>query len=165
TPRALPLQTDAFMAQHAPHRMHRAIERGGYRRTIPAGLARRRSAFQERQNSIAEIRAINRFGSGSRRIAQARESPLGEALTPFDHGVWTSVTDTGNFLNAFSSQTAQDNLSSFDHLFRFGPTASQPLQLLPVFRTTSNCGRISCHASYYTIYRISLQVSTSLAGS
>jgi hypothetical protein len=50
-------------------------------------------------------------------------------------------------------------------LFGLGPTASQPLQLLPVFRTTSNCGRISCHAPKYTIYRVSLQVSTSRGSS
>lgn len=74
------------------------------------------------------------------------------------------ATAASNLLNSLASQAAQDNLSSFDHLFRFGSTPGQPFQLLPVIGTTSNGRCISCHGWHYTIYRVSLQVSTSEAG-
>src|ERR1700720_1235253 len=159
-PRTLPLQADSLMAKHSPDGMHRALERGRYRRTIPAGLACRRRLFQEREHLVAELRAVKRFGSRPRCVHQSGQPALCEALPPFNDGIRAGVTGVGHFLNSLASQTAQDNLSSFDHLFRFGPTSGQPLQLLPVLGTTSNGRGISCHGWHHTIYRVSLQVST-----
>ncbi len=102
--------------------MHRALECGCDRWTIQAGLACRRRLLQKREHPVAEIRAIKRLGSWPRRIQQSGQPVLGKALPPLDDSIGASATDTGNLLNSLASQTAQDNLSSFDHLFRFGPT-------------------------------------------
>ena len=64
--------------------MHRTVERGGYRRSIPTSLARRRGRFQQGQQPVAEIRPVHRLGSGSRGILQLQtgQTALLAALTP-----------------------------------------------------------------------------------
>ena len=75
TPGTLPLQADSFLTQNAPHRMHRTVERGGHRRTVPAGLAGRRGLFQQGQHPVAKVRAINRLGPG-RGASRSPAKPL-----------------------------------------------------------------------------------------
>lgn len=160
-PRTLPLQTDFFVTQDAPHSMHRTVERRCHRRSVPSSLAGGWRLLQQRQHSVAEVRAINRFGPGARGVLQAGQTTLRKALPPLDDRVGTGMATASHLLDAFAGQTAQDDLNSFDHLPRLGPTSGQPFQFLPVLETRTDCGRVSCHAGHCTIYRVSLQVSTS----
>src|ERR1035441_167212 len=43
-----------------------------------------------------------------------------------DDGVGTRAAGTGDLFDPFASQTAQNNLSSLDHLLGLGPTPGQP---------------------------------------
>src|ERR1019366_971192 len=160
-PRALPLQADPLLAQHPPHRMHRTLERRRHRGAVPASLTRRGRLFQQGQDPLAKILAINPLRARSRRIAQPRQTLLRKTLSPLDDGVGTSVASASDFFHPLTRQTAQNDLRSFYQESRFGPTPGQPCQFSPVFRSTTYCGRTPCHARHYTIYRLSLQVSTS----
>src|SRR5262245_50483858 len=102
--------------------MDRTIQRSRYRRAIPRGLACRGRLLQKSQYSVAEFLAIYRHGSRSGRVAQSGQAVFGEALPPFNNRIGTSVTAMSNLFDPFAIQTAQDNLSSFDHLLRFRST-------------------------------------------
>jgi hypothetical protein len=87
--------------------------------------------------------------------------PFGhKPLPPFDHGVRTRVALAGHRLHPLASQTPQHHTGSFHRLFGFGSAGCQPFQFLLVRGTTTDGGRNSCHAPQYTIYRLSLQLST-----
>jgi hypothetical protein len=49
-----------------------------------------------------------------------------KSLAPFDHRIGPGVTLAGDLLYPLATQTAQDNSSSFDYLFRFGPARADP---------------------------------------
>ena len=82
----------------------------------------------------------------ARRIAQPSQAALGKTLPPLDDRVGTGTASPSHFLDSLAIQTTQDDLSSLNHLFRFGSTPGQPFQFQPVFQSTTNCGRMSCHA-------------------
>src|SRR5208282_1781929 len=109
-----------------------------HRGTIPAGLTCWRRRFQDSQHLVAEVRAINRLGAGSWRIAQPGQPALHKALAPLDNGVGAGAALLGNLLHALSVQTTQNNASSFHHLFSFRPTGRPPLQGLLILWTTGN---------------------------
>src|SRR5215472_2466539 len=153
TPRALTLQTDAFPAQYPPNRMHRPFHGTGHRRPVPTRLARRGRLLQQRQNPIPKGFVVPPLGSRSWRIAQTPQPLADKSLAPLDHGIGTRVALAGDLLDPLAAQTAQNDPRSFDHLFRFGPARGQPLQLSPILRTTTDCGRSSRHAPSYIIYR------------
>src|SRR5258706_82119 len=117
TPGALPLQADSLMSQNPPHCMHRSLQRGGDSRTVPARLARRRRLLQKSQHPVAELRAINRFGPGSRRIAQARQAVLDETAAPLDHPIGTGLISAGHLFFSLTSHTNPGQPRSVHSLF------------------------------------------------
>src|SRR5215831_7409647 len=160
-PGALTLETDAFVAQHAPNRMHRPSHGTGHRGPVPGRLAGRGRLLQQRQDSLPKGVVVPPLGSRSRHVAQPLQTLADKALPPFDYGVGASVTLAGNLPDPFAGETAHDNPGTFYHLFGFGPTPGEALQFSPVVRTTTDCGRSPSHAPRYIIYRLAVQLSTS----
>ena len=105
--------------------------------------------------------SYRRWGPGRDTSAQPLQTLADKALPPFDYGVGASVTLAGDLPDPFAGETAHDNPGTFYHLFGFGPTPGEALQFSPVVRTTTDRGRSPSHAPRYTIYRLSVQASTS----
>src|SRR6266404_228001 len=140
--------------------MDRGIEDLSHRWPVPVRLTGWWRLFEHSQDAIAKASVIERLFSRTRRVPQTLQSLADKALTPFDDRVGTGVTLIGNRLDGFAFQTTENDLSSLDHLLWPSATGGELSQLFPILRTTTDCGRSSCHAPDHTIYRLLTQVST-----
>src|SRR5439155_10235683 len=126
---------------------------------------RKDTFFQQRQDSISKRVVVHALRTRTRHVVQAPQPVTYKPLSPFDDGVWPGMAFPCYLLDTLACKTTQDYSSSFYHLFGFGPATRQLVQFLSVFGTTSNCGRNPRHAPHHTIYRSSVQVSTSYTAS